>query len=225
MTSAERAAATHAVRDLTGVALSTPRLILREFREADIDAIAEACQDDEIQRYTMLPTPYGRADAERFVRKTCPAGRAAGTDAGFGVFTAETAETADAAETGDAADAANAAGSADTSSLVGAVGLHNIAQVDEPAGGTAGIGYWTAPWARRHGYTTEAVGAVCRWGFQEFGLALIRWDAIVGNDGSWEVARRNGFVREGTRRASLLHRGVRRDMWVGSLLAAEFAER
>jgi len=210
MTSAERAAATHAVRDLTGVALSTPRLILREFREADIDAIAEACQDDEIQRYTMLPTPYGRADAERFVRKICPAGRSAGTDAGFGIFTAEPAETAD---------------SADTSSLVGAVGLHNIAQVDEPAGGTAGIGYWTAPWARRHGYTTEAVGAVCRWGFQEFGLALIRWDAIVGNDGSWEVARRNGFVREGTRRASLLHRGVRRDMWVGSLLAAEFAER
>jgi len=200
MTSTERAAEAAVVRDLTGVALSTPRLILREWRETDIDAITEACQDEQIQRYTMVPAPYTRADAEKFVRETSPALRAAGTDAVFGVF------------------------AADPGTLVGAVGLHRIAQVAEPAGGSAGIGYWTAPWARRRGYTTEAVAAVCRWGFQEFGLALIRWDAIVGNDGSWKVARRNGFVLEGTRRACLLHRGVRKDLWVGSLLSTEFAE-
>jgi RimJ/RimL family protein N-acetyltransferase len=190
-----------AVRDLTGVTLSTPRLLLREWREADIDAITEACQDEEIQRYTTVPTPYTRADAETFVRSLCPARRTAGTDATFGVF------------------------AADTGMLVGAIGLHNLAQLDEPAGGSGGVGYWTARGARRRGLTTEAVSAVCRWGFAELGLALIRWDAIVGNDGSWEVARRVGFVREGTRRAAMIHRGVRTDMWVGSLLAAEFAER
>jgi len=97
--------------------------------------------------------------------------------------------------------------------------------LDEAAGGSAGIGYWTAPWARRRGYTIEAVAAVCRWGFEELGLALIRWDAIVGNDGSWAVARRNGFVLEGTRRAAILHRGVRKDLWVGSLLSGEFTGR
>jgi hypothetical protein len=32
----------------------------------------------------------------------------------------------------------------------------------------------------------------------------------------------NGFVLEGTRRASLLHRGVRKDVRVGSLLPTEF---
>lgn len=178
--------------------MSTDRLTLREFREADIDALTEACRDDEIRRYTMVPSPYQRADAERFVRESNPARRAAGTDAGFGVFTKDAGE------------------------LVGVVGLHNIGDVEEPAGGSAGIGYWTAAWARRRGYTTEAVAAVCGWGFAELGLALIRWDAIVGNDGSWEVARRCGFVLEGTRRSSLLHRGVRKDIWVGSLLASEF---
>jgi RimJ/RimL family protein N-acetyltransferase len=200
MSSTERSGPASAARDLTGVTLSTPRLLLREWREADIDAIAEACQDEEIQRYTTVPTPYTRADAEMFVRTLCPAKRSAGTDAAFGVF------------------------ATDTGMLVGAIGLHNIAQLDEPAGGSAGVGYWTARDARRRGFTTEAVAEVCRWGFQELGLALIRWDAIVGNDGSWEVARRVGFVREGTRRAVLVHRGVRTDMWVGSLLAAEFEE-
>lgn len=200
MTSTERAAQGDAdvVPDLTGVELSTSRLILREFRETDIDAITEACQDEEIRRYTMVPAPYRRTDAERFVREVCPGGRAAGTDAAFGVF------------------------ESDTGTLVGAVGLHRIAQLGHAAGGSAGIGFWTAPWARRRGFTREAVAAVCRWGFTELGLALIRWEAIVGNDGSWEVARRNGFVLEGTRRAALLHRGVRRDLWVGSLLASEF---
>ncbi|MEV0842515.1 GNAT family N-acetyltransferase [Actinocatenispora sera] len=183
--------------DLTGVRLTTPRLILRALRDEDIDAVTEACQDPEIQRYTMVPSPYRRADAEQFVRRVAPALRAAGTGAPFGVFTA------------------------DTATLVGTVGLLEIGELDEPAGGRAGIGYWTAPAARRRGYTTEAVGAVCRWGFRELGLAVISWEAIVGNDGSWEVARRNGFVREGTRRARLLHRGVRRDLWVASLLPGD----
>lgn len=187
-------------RDLTGVELSTNRLTLREFGETDIDALTEVCQDEEIARYTMVPSPYRRADAERFVRETCPSSRAAGTDAAFGVFTKD----------GD--------------KLVGAVGLHKIADLGEPAGGSGGVGYWTAAWARRHGYTSEAVTAVCRWGFTELGLALIRWDAFVGNDGSSGVARRCGFVLEGTRRSALLHRGVRRDMWVGSMLAGEFVE-
>jgi hypothetical protein len=121
----------------------------------------------------MVPSPYRRADAERFVREVVPAQRAAGTGAPFGVFRA------------------------DTATLVGTVGLLEIAERDEPVGGRAGIGYWTAPWARRCGYTTEAVGAVCRWGFEELGVAVISWEAIVGNEGSWAVARRNGFVREG----------------------------
>jgi RimJ/RimL family protein N-acetyltransferase len=184
-------------RVLTGIELSTPRLVLREFADGDIDTITEACQDAEIERHTMLPAPYRRADAERFVHEICRPGRAAGTGAVFGVFTA------------------------DAGALVGSVGLHRIAHLDEPAAGSAGIGYWTASWSRGRGYTAEAVAGVCRWAFLDLRLALITWEAIVGNEGSLRVARRSGFVLEGTRRAYLLHRGVRKDLWAGSLFAPE----
>jgi RimJ/RimL family protein N-acetyltransferase len=202
MTSSNTAQAptTASVRDLTGVELATSRLLLREFRETDIDAVCEACQDEEIGRFMLISKPYHRVHAEKFIRENCPTGRSAGTDAVFGVF------------------------AADTGTLVGSVGLHSIAHVNDSIGGGASIGYWTAPWSRRRGYMSEAVGAVCRWAFEELGLVVIRWDAIAGNEGSLKVARSNGFVLEGTRRSYLVHRGERKDMWVGSLLAADFAD-
>ncbi|GAA1688722.1 GNAT family N-acetyltransferase [Microbacterium sediminicola] len=49
------------------IVLRTERLELSPPTEADIDALYEACQDDAIQRYTTVPSPYTRADAENFV--------------------------------------------------------------------------------------------------------------------------------------------------------------
>ena len=83
------------------------------------------------------------------------------------------------------------------------------------------IGFWTAPWARRQGVTTDAVRLVCRWGFEEIGLARIEWWAAVGNWGSRAVAERLGFTMEGTCRGRLLHRGERQDAWVAGLLVGE----
>lgn len=51
------------------VTLRTERLLLEVPGEGDVDAITEACQDAGIQRYTMVPSPYARADAEGFVRR------------------------------------------------------------------------------------------------------------------------------------------------------------
>ena len=84
-----------------------------------------------------------------------------------------------------------------------------------------GIGYWAVPGTRGRGYPAEAVREVCRWAFEDLGLAVIRWDALVGNEASWRVAERVGFTREGTARARLVHRGVRVDTWIGSLLRTE----
>ena len=183
--------------DFTGLTLRTERLILRPFGEQDIDAITEACQDPLIKLYTVVPSPYARADAEKFVREMVPRARAAGTGAVFGAFLADTGE------------------------LAASVGLHNIGHLDTPYGGDGGIGYWAAPGTRGRGYTTEAVREVCRWAFEDLGLAVIRWEAIVGNEASWHVVEKVGFTREGTRRALFVHRGVRVDMWVGSLLRTD----
>ncbi|HEY3869093.1 MAG TPA: GNAT family N-acetyltransferase [Actinocrinis sp.] len=203
-------------RDLTGVSLSTARLVLRELGADDIDAITAACQDELIQRYTTVPSPYSRADAEKFVLEVSPAGRRAGTDAVFGVFVAGGADGA-------------GAGPADSvlarqGGLVGTVGMHRIAHVGASYGGNGELGYWAAPWARGHGYVAEAAAAVCRWGFADLGLARIEWYALSGNESSWAVARRCGFRRDGTLRAWLVHRGARHDAWAGSLLPGELTD-
>lgn len=49
-------------------ALTTPRLFLSIPVSGDVDAIHDACQDPLIQRYTTVPSPYTREDAESFVR-------------------------------------------------------------------------------------------------------------------------------------------------------------
>lgn len=47
--------------------LRTDRLELRGPDPGDIPAITEACQDPEIQHWTIIPSPYHRSDAEGFI--------------------------------------------------------------------------------------------------------------------------------------------------------------
>ncbi|GHA10723.1 GNAT family N-acetyltransferase [Streptomyces echinoruber] len=87
--------------------------------------------------------------------------------------------------------------------------------------GTAEIGYWAAKEHRGNGYVTEAVAAACRWAFTRLGVDRVEWRAEVGNTASLAVAERVGFTLEGTHRSALVHQGVRRDCWVGSLLPSD----
>jgi RimJ/RimL family protein N-acetyltransferase len=47
--------------------LSDGEVVVRGLRESDIPAIVAACQDPEIPRWTRVPSPYTREDAERFL--------------------------------------------------------------------------------------------------------------------------------------------------------------
>jgi RimJ/RimL family protein N-acetyltransferase len=47
--------------------LEGPRVRLRPWRADDADAVFTACQDADIQRWTLVPVPYRREDAETFV--------------------------------------------------------------------------------------------------------------------------------------------------------------
>ena len=49
--------------------LTTDRLVLRAPREPDIDAIFAACQDTEIQRWTVVPVPDRRAASSASSRR------------------------------------------------------------------------------------------------------------------------------------------------------------
>jgi RimJ/RimL family protein N-acetyltransferase len=102
--------------------------------------------------------------------------------------------------------------------------------------GGAQLGYLLSPWARGRGVMTAAVRLYLGWAFaswhllehgpdgsaEEAGpLQVVRWRAFVGNWPSRRVAWACGFTAEGRARGLLERRGVRRDLWTGSLLAGE----
>lgn len=84
----------------------------------------------------------------------------------------------------------------DSDTLIGSSGLHN-ANWDVPS---FEIGYWLHSSHTGHGYITEAVNGICQFAFHhlEAQRLLIRCDSE--NERSAAVARRCGFMFEGTHR-------------------------
>ncbi|MET0435299.1 MAG: GNAT family protein [Cellulomonas sp.] len=166
-------------------------VVLRAPGPADVDRIDALCQDPAIQEWTTVPSPYTREDAESFVTGYVADGWARGTSLNWAVR--------------DAAD--------DT--LLGMVGL------GIEGTGSAEIGYWLAPEARGRGLMSRSVELVLDAAFGRLGLVRVFWRAFVGNGPSRAVAERAGFRVEGELRLGGVQRGVRRDEWVGSLLATD----
>ncbi|AXI77791.1 GNAT family N-acetyltransferase [Peterkaempfera bronchialis] len=174
------------------VILETPRLVLRPLGAGDTEAVHRACQDEEIQRWTTVPSPYLPVHARDFVEQIAPDGWRDDTLYNWGSFTRE------------------------GGALVSSVGLSFPARA-----GVAEIGYWTAREHRGRGYTAEAVAAATRWAFTALGVQRLEWYAEAGNEASRAVVERVGFTFEGTLRSYLLHRGERRDAWVGAMLPTD----
>src|SRR4029077_4792426 len=88
----------------------------------------------------------------------------------------------------------------------------------------AQIGYWLAPKARGGGYATRAVSLLRRWLF-ELGAGRVFLTVVAGNEASVEVARRAGFVYEGTMRSHSVWQGGRRDVVGVAALPTEWTVR
>ena len=88
----------------------------------------------------------------------------------------------------------------------------------------AQFGYWLAPGARGRGYATRAVILLTRWLF-ELGAARAFLTIVAGNDASVAVARRAGFVHEGTMREHGAWKGARCDVLWFSALPREWLMR
>jgi RimJ/RimL family protein N-acetyltransferase len=114
---------------------------LRDLEHADAGWIARACTDAEIQRWTLVPRPYALAHAEAFV---------AGRHDERRVWVI--------AEAGPSAASPSVAGAEGPDGAAGA-GVISVHGID--AAGDAELGWWVAPWARRRGAATTALGLVC----------------------------------------------------------------
>ncbi|HLS33281.1 MAG TPA: GNAT family N-acetyltransferase [Brevibacterium sp.] len=186
---------------MRGDILRSGPVTLRPPESGDITAIAEACQDPEIHRWTRVPVPYTRDDAAGFVSHVSDPGWESGTSCTWVIET--TAPTHDHPR----------------SAFAGMISLDGIGD------GSAGIGFWSAPAHRGTGTMTAAGRLVLDVAFtaapQGLGLARVEWRAYPGNSASAAVARRLGFAFEGTLRGSGLQRGRRVDEWVAGVLATD----
>jgi RimJ/RimL family protein N-acetyltransferase len=178
--------------ELAALTPSGARVVLRAPTAHDVDALVAACGDPETRRWTTVPDPYGRAQAEVFLAERVARRWAAGAG-----LTCAIADGED--------------------RFAGTVELR--LRPHDPA--VATVGFLVAPWARGLGYATAALVALCRWGFEALGLRRIEWHAYVGNQASRRVAQKAGFTIEGVARSSSMHRGEPRDSWTGAMLAAD----
>ena len=96
--------------------------------------------------------------------------------------------------------------------MVGCCGVDDWSKAD-----VAQFGYWLAAGARGRGYATRAAILLTRWLF-ELGAARVFLTIVAGNEASVAVARRAGFVYEGTMRSHGVWQGRRCDvMWFAAL--------
>ncbi|WP_299528072.1 GNAT family N-acetyltransferase [uncultured Streptomyces sp.] len=174
------------------ITLTTDRLLLRPFRSDDAEAVHTACQDAGIQRWTEIPSPYTRSDAELFVGTLAPGGWESDTAYNFALVARGTGQ------------------------LVGALGVSR-----RVLPGLSEIGFWLVREHRGRGYGTEAVLGAARWAFGSLSVDRLEWRAEVGNTASRALAERAGFRMEGGQRSALFNKGVRRDTWVAALLPSD----
>lgn len=182
------------------VTLSDGVVTLRTWSRDDAGFIADASVDPAIRRYSVPHDRHGHpipppsvTDAETTIEEFAANWRAfalRGRPSGvaFGITDARSGEVA------------------------GMCGVDDWSVED-----VAQIGYWLAPSARGHGYATRAVILLTRWLF-ELGAARVFLTIVAGNETSVEVARRAGFVYEGTMRSYGVWQDQRCDvMWFAAL--------
>jgi RimJ/RimL family protein N-acetyltransferase len=145
---------------------------LREWREEDQDALVEMANDEAIQQWTRVPTPYTKRDAEEWFALTRTT-RAAGHQVAFAVT------------------------SADDGTLLGSIDL----RVNPADPAIAELGYMVGPEARGRGVATRAVQLITEWGFETLGLVRVEVLVDPRNEASTRVAEAAGYEREGLLRS------------------------
>jgi RimJ/RimL family protein N-acetyltransferase len=172
--------------------LSDGVVALRPWRVSDVANLVVLCQDEEITRWTRVPTSYGITSARAWIAESR-------------------------ALVGDRISAPFAIVAAGDGELLGSISLMRFTW--EHARGE--VGYLLGREARGQGHATRALRLICAWGFAELGLERIDLYAATGNAASQRVAERAGFTREAVLRSYHRQLGAPLDMVAYGLLPGE----
>ncbi|MFP3990130.1 GNAT family N-acetyltransferase [Streptomyces sp. E11-3] len=185
------------------ISISTERLVLRPFDEADIQACTEMMNDELVTSWTTVPHPYTEADAREWVTRLAPAERTEGRGIVFAVTEFLTQRL---------------------------VGIVHLQHTDWRVRATE-MAYVVAPWARGEGYASEAAVAVAQWLFRDQGFERLELRTAADNTAAQQVAQKIGCISEGVLRGAWIARSrtedggwsdVRTDLIVWSLLPEDF---
>lgn len=143
-------------------------VVLRAWRTDDAPLVYEACQDEMLQQFTMVPVPYEMSDAEEFIAKALTAWE-------------DREEVYFAIVDND-------------DQVTGAISLMNVNAVASEGE----IGYWVADWARGNHIARQAISLLGEWAVTEFGLDRVIMKIQRENVASIAAALAAGAVPTGT---------------------------
>jgi len=103
-------------------------------------------------------------------------------------------------------------------SLIGHCGFFDI----DKSNCCAEISYCLKSGLWGQGIMTEALEAMLKFGFENYGLNRIVAKVMKGNVGSMKVLQKLGFVQEGLLRESLYKNGQYHDLMIFSILKSEY---
>lgn len=160
------------------VSISTERLVLRPFEEADIVPFTEMMNDELVSAWTSVPIPYTELDARTWITRAADAERTQGRGISFAVTEFLTQR------------------------LVGSIRLHHTDWRLLAAEAT----YVIAPWARGEGYASESVLAAAGWLFQDQKFERLELRTAADNTAAQQVAQKVGCISEGVLRNAWIAR-------------------
>lgn len=168
-------------------------VVLREFHVGDVPLIMEASADPHIPLIRTVPASPAPEEAQAFITRQ----HKRLTDGeGFSFAIADSV----------------------SDEALGQIGLWPLR--DHHAHGRASIGYWVAAPHRGRGVAALALHAISAWGLNLNGVHRLELYVEPWNEPSWRTAERAGYHREGLMRDWQEYDGIRRDMYMYSLLAA-----
>lgn len=169
------------------------KVYLRPSERTDLDDFVRWFNDADTLRYLAMRAPMGRAAEERWFDSMLE--RQGKRDHHFVICLLEDGRA------------------------IGTLGLH---EVDQEAG-SAAFGIAIGEKAERdHGYGTDALKAICDFGFGELRLERIWLDVYAPNLRAQRSYEKAGFNREGTMRRALFKRGEFADVHRMALLRDEW---
>lgn len=173
--------------------LTSERLVLRPFADADGDALFTLQSDPHVLRYWDSPPWVDRSSIERFM-----------------------AGCREMAENGTGARLA--IDRVIDSTFIGWITFNSW----NPDFRSASLGYCLSESAWGNGYATEAAQAVLQWSFDTLDLNRVQAEADTRNTSSARVLEKLGFVLEGTLREDCIVNKVVSDSWVYGLLRRDW---